>query len=169
MDRGGLGPGDWALLRSAPWAVAVGVMMSDPSGPLGRRNELATVVAEARRAVAEEGSELVRAVAAEVAEVAVADGVEAAGFDVEDGADVPARAVALTGEVSRVLEALVAPTSPDDAIAFRAWLGTVAVAVAQATREGALGIGGAAVSADERRFLAELDRALDVPAAPDRR
>jgi hypothetical protein len=169
MDRGGLGPGDWALLRSAPWVVAVGVMMSDPSGPLGRRNELATVVVEARRAVTEDGSELVRAVAAEVAEDAVEHGVEAAGLEVEDGVDVPGRAVERTAEVSRVLEAVVAPTAPDDAVAFRAWLGTVAVAVAQATREGALGIGGAAVSADERRFLAELDRALDVPAAPDRR
>jgi hypothetical protein len=169
MDRGGLGPGDWALLRSAPWVVAVGVMMSDPSGPLGRRNELATVVAEARRAVAEEGSELVRAVAAEVAEDAVEEGVEAAGLDVQDGVDAPGRALLRTAEVSRLLEAVVAPTSPADAVAFRAWLGTVAVGVAQAPREGALGIGGAAVSADERRFLAELDRALDVPTAPDRR
>lgn len=53
MVLAGLGADEWALLRSAPWVVAVGAMMSGPGGSLGRRDELAAVSRAEQRFLAQ--------------------------------------------------------------------------------------------------------------------
>lgn len=153
---------EWQLVRASPWVVAVGVMMADPSGVLGRRNELASLLAQVR-ATAEEGSisPLVHAVASDLVGDSLEAAVESSGLGDPDGG-LPARALARSREVAT----LVATRRPDEAGAFCAWLLELAGGVARSTREGGvLGFGGEAVSAAESAFLSELAVALDHDAA----
>ncbi len=149
---------EWQLVRASPWVVAVGVMMADPSGVLGRRNELASLLAQVR-STAEHGS--TSALVHDVARALVGDSlegaVESSGLGDPDGG-LPARALARSREVAT----LVAARRPAEADVFCAWLLDLAGGVARSTREGGvLGLGGEAVSAAEEAFLSELAVALD--------
>jgi hypothetical protein len=72
-------------------------------------------------------------------------------------ADLKARAIEEIRQVSTLLDA----KAPEDAVAFKAWLGAIAERVAEASKEGGfLGFGGVQVSDAEKATLAEIAGAL---------
>ncbi|WP_018351515.1 hypothetical protein [Longispora albida] len=61
----------------------------------------------------------------------------------------------------RAAVVLAAKAEPEDAIAYRIWIGRIAGTVAEAAKSGGfIGLGGERVTPAERRFLEQLDAAL---------
>lgn len=153
-------PDEWALVREAPWTVAIAVMEAGGGGPFHRRREVAAILREVRQTdEAGASSGLVAEVAAELAS-AGADEPLAAADDLESD-DLGGSALARCRDIGAVLAARVAA---DEAAAFRTWLLALARGVAEAATEGGLtGRGGDPVSPDEVDVLHALDAALAPP------
>ena len=76
-------------------------------------------------------------------------------------ADVSKRAVDALREVSAILDA----KTPQEAAAFKMWLGAISSKVAEAASEGSfLGFGGEKVSAKEKATLDDIAKALGIAA-----
>lgn len=145
---------EWALLRDAPWIVAVGVMSSDPSGPISTGRELDATLTVLRTSVDEPSvGPLVRAVCAEAVAAPLPD------LRVAPGAS--HRSFQHCEQVTALLSA-----HPGSAgVAYRTWLHRLAHDVADAAVDrGFLGLRGPRISDAETIHLADLAEALDLDA-----
>lgn len=149
-------PTEWTAVGRAPYMVGVLIVTSDLSDPIGIATELLTaedvVAAEAHK---NNGSPLAREIFADIE-------AQQLSTDVGDlGDDAGARSSALTA--LGVALAAVETHTPAEAEEYRAWLYRVAVAVAEATREGGTFLHRKKVSAEEKKALAELRGLLSIP------
>ncbi len=151
---GSWSPDEWALLRDAPWIVAVGVMSSDPSGPISTGRELDATLAVLRSSADEPSvGPLVRAVCAEAIDAPLPD------LRVAPGAS--HRSLQHCERVT----ALLAAHPGSAGAAYRSWLHRLAHAVADAgVDRGFLGLRGPRISDLETIHLADLAEALDLDA-----
>lgn len=136
-----------------PWMVIAAVMDSDHSGPIGIGHEMSA----ARRAIAaamQRGAR--RKLAYRIAEELM---VDRAG-EPPDALGEPKWPVALD-RLRRGVATLDEAAPARDAEDFRAWLWEIAVAVADAAREGFAGLG-ARVSAEEQAVLDEIKAELRI-------
>ncbi|NTU84161.1 MAG: hypothetical protein HGA45_33130 [Chloroflexales bacterium] len=170
-DRADYSDEEWATIIAAPVAVIAAVIGSSPSGPVAIMREVGAAVGRFEQAAQElRGNPLIAAVL-----VTLKGRFEAftgkAGDPAAEQVDIIAlgkdqeRAVAACRAARDLLDHK-APAEP--AAELRAWLYSIAEAVAEAAPEGGfLGIGGEQVSASERAVLARLAEALGValPAA----
>ena len=158
-------PEEWQLLMEGVMSSGVAVTASDPSGLWGLLKEgfaSARVLAEAKSDP--HSSELMRAI---VADFETSDGRSR----IQDGlrkklqgakpGEVKAKSIETLQQASRLLDA----KAPDEAVAIRAWLRTIGQRVAEAAPEGGtFGFGGVQVSEAEKATLAEISKALNLPA-----
>ncbi|MFN7919315.1 MAG: hypothetical protein U0Q16_04415 [Bryobacteraceae bacterium] len=151
--------GEWSLLRDAPNYVALAVSMAGASGVFGTLGE----VMAAGKAVYEatsHSSELIRALAAKDEVQASQEALRSAARDLE-GAQLPEWVRTSALGKARQAVAILVSKSADDAAAYREWLQSLGVKVAEASKEGGfLGFGGERVSEGEKKFLDELKSAL---------
>jgi hypothetical protein len=147
---------EWELIMRAPLMVAMAVVASSPSGPIGFVKEM-FAVGDALQADTQEGSPN-----ALVADVKAGHRPAAPTESTEDGPE----AKALGLKACRDVSALLAHKAPGpEAEGFKRWLLSTAQRVAEAAKEGGfLGIGGVRVSEAETAVLAELAGVLGVPA-----
>lgn len=160
-SRASFTEGEWVQLLEGPMLAGMAVSAAEPSGLFGMIKEsFATGSALAKAGAGTGANELVKAVAAGFA---TAEGRTAArdGLKARLGQGSPAELKAKALEGLRAVSALLAAKAPEDATAFKAWLGGIADDVAQAAKEGSvLGFGGTRVSAAEEATLQEIEAAL---------
>ena len=142
----------WDQLVAAPWFVAAAVIDSDKSGSFGRTREVDALrsAIDVAAGATDVRSELVYRIAQQLRD--------------EHGLEPPAAvgdptwnsALDRVRETVQVLHALAAPSDSAD---YRTWLMEIAMAVAQAAREGFAGLGHH-ISHDEQAVLAELRKDL---------
>jgi hypothetical protein len=150
---------EWTGLVRAPILAGAYIAVSDMSffGMIGEMTALSRAITEP--AAAEDASELVAAIVADI---------QASG-DVKDKLQLPetknsaTQAAQLVHQLGLDLEVLDKKSTPEEARAFKDWLINVALAVAEATKEGGfLGVGAVRVSDKEQFALATLKRELGV-------
>jgi len=149
-------PDEWALLTRLPARVMIAAASAEADS--------------ARRTVAEGLAGLDAIAAGRASPSHLVRAVVAAIYAETDGNDTPAaeeftdRVAGLAGVLAdcRAVSALLADrTTSADAEAYRGWLVEIAHTVCGSARSGGvLGVGGAKVSAAEKRFLADLAAAL---------
>jgi len=150
---------EWKAISSAPLAAGMLITLSDASGPLGIAKEAMAV----SRAIAESASGDAPEVVRSLAESAKTWGGRPAMPDVPRGSREQAKD-ALIGAINAAVEA-VETKSPSEVQSYKTWLASVAVRVAQASKEGGfLGIGGTPVSAEEQAAVDQLAAMLNVSA-----
>ena len=158
-------PDEWKSLLQSPLIVGIAVSAAEPSGLFGMLKEsMASARALVQAKLDPNADALVKAVAADYesseGRTLAQDGVRAA-----LGGDKPADIVPEALAALKSTSALLDSKAPADAAAFKAWLGGVAKAVAEASAEGGfLGFGGVQVSEAEKATLAQVASALGVPA-----
>lgn len=150
---------EWKTIAAAPVAAGLFITMSDPSGPVGVAKEAMAVGKAITDAASGETPEVVKA---------IAESTKAAGGRPElpdfPKGDRNSAKEALTGVIKTAVGA-VQTKSPAEADSYKAWLGSVAMKVAQASKEGGfLGIGGTLVSKEEQDALTQLAGVLGVSA-----
>ena len=160
-------PDEWHRIVGSPLAAGMAVTAADPSGLFGLLKESFSggmALVEAKRDAG--ANALVKAVADDLATPETREGVRAnlqTRFKGAGAADLKHRAI----EELRGVSALLGAKAPEDAAAFKAWLGQVAQRAAEAANEGGfLGFGGVAVSDAEKATLAEISAALHAPGSP---
>ncbi len=160
-------PDEWHRIVGSPLAAGMAVTAADPSGLFGLLKESflgGMALLEAKRDAG--ANALVKAVADDLATAETREGVRAnlqTRFKGAGAADLKHRAV----EELRAVSAILNVKAPEDAAAFKAWLGQVAQRAAEAANEGGfLGFGGVAVSEAEKATLAEITAALNTPVSP---
>lgn len=150
---------DWKEVARAPMIVSFAVTAADPSGLLGIARE-STATAWALAAAREHEGTLAAEV---VAEYETPEGRESAN-DCIKGLTKGRRPEEATGSAIDRLEEIarmVDDAVPEAAPAFKEWLRSIAVDVAEAAMEGGfLGFGGQRVSDAERKTLADIDTVL---------
>lgn len=144
---------EWALLGDAPLAAAAAVAVASPGG--GKR-EAAAMLSGWREAGARfGGSELMGEIVATLDPERRQEATGGAGYTygsiIEEAVDLCSRAVTL----------LRGRAAPEECEGYRAFVINLAERVARANNEGAfLGIGGEAMSREERTFMGAIARAL---------
>ena len=158
-------PEEWTKVLQSPMLVGIAVSTADPSGLWGTLKEAVASSSALSTARLDPGSnELVRAVVTDIGTSEGRSVVQKALRDCFAGAE-PAncvqRSLAALQEFSAILDA----KAPDDAVAFKTWLGSISQKVAEAAVEGAfLGFGGMRVSDSEKATLGDIAKALGTPA-----
>ena len=153
---------EWTRLKRAPFIAGMAISLSDPGGPIEVVKETAATLRTVTDA-AQSGArgELVGALAAEVAAETKAHKQPLADFRPKGalaGQEILAELAAANAIVS-------AKASPEDADAYRAWLGDAAREAADAAKEGGfLGFHAVRVSEGEQRMLDKLAEVLAPPA-----
>jgi membrane-bound lytic murein transglycosylase B len=158
-------PEEWSKIVQSVVLSGMAVTAADPSGLIGLLQESFASGSALMKAKTDPGaSELIKAV---VAEFETSDGrskVQEALRARLAGAkagDVSQRSMEALREASRILDS----KAPQDSAAFKQWLRTISVRVADAASEGGvLGFGGQKVSDAEKATLSEIAKALGVAA-----
>ena len=158
-------PEEWSKILESVTLSGVAVTAADPSGLIGVLKESFASASAVMSAKASPGaSELVQSV---VTEFESSDGRSKMREALKKrlaGAsqtDVSKRAVDALREVSAILDA----KTPQEAAAFKMWLGAISSKVAEAANEGSfLGFGGEQVSAKEKATLDDIAKALGIAA-----
>jgi hypothetical protein len=153
---------EWTRLKRAPFVAGMAISLSDPGGPI----ELAKETAASLKAVLHAAEDAGRgAFVGAVATEAVAD-AKAHRNPLHDFK--PRGALAgqeILEELSAVNDIVSAKATPEDADAYRAWLGDAAQEAADAAKEGGFfGFHAQRVSEGEQRMLDKLAEALAPPA-----
>ncbi|MEV0839055.1 hypothetical protein AB0I55_05795 [Actinocatenispora sera] len=153
-------PHEWQLLVELPERVVIAATSAEADG-MRRTIDEGLAGDRAIETGRHSDSPLVRRVAAELWTDDDTEAPRPAAVEFNDRA----RGVAdVLAACRRVADVLAAKAAPADAAAYRDWIGAIADRVCAAARSGGfLGIGGEAVSAAERRFLAELAAAFGDP------
>jgi hypothetical protein len=155
---------EWFQLRSAPWRAAMGVIEADPSGTFTTGREVEAVEAELAAAQFDEG--LVGLVTRDLLDQDKVTGEEkpsaAPAATTSEAAGEEGFADLVIDEMASLGEVLDRKVAPADAAAFRQWLVDLAVAAAEAGREGLAGLTGPKVSDTEADYLQRLRAALGV-------
>jgi hypothetical protein len=150
---------EWKAISGAPVAAGLFITLSDASGPVGVAKEAMAVGQAIADSASGDTPEIVKA----IAENAKAASGRLELPDVPRG-DRDTMKAALTGVIKTAVGAIQAK-SPAEANAYKNWLASVAMKVAQASKEGGfLGFGGTLISAQEREALNELAGTLGVSA-----
>jgi hypothetical protein len=149
---------EWTRLKRAPFIAGMAISLSDPGGPIEVVKETAATLRTVTEAA--QRGDLVGALATEVAAEAKARKQPLADFKPKGalaGQEILAELAAANALVS-------AKASPEDADAYRAWLGDAAREAADAAKEGGfLGFHAVRVSEGEQRMLDKLEVALAPP------
>lgn len=151
-------PEEWRAISEAPVSVALLIVTSDISGPIGLTQELVAMGKSAVESGQRSSSALLQSIAASLAS--------------KDRAK-PERPK-VSGKPEEVAQALIATITADVAIveqkspaeveAYKSWLMAIAVQVANASKEGGfLGFGGTRVSGGEMAAMERLATTLGVP------
>jgi hypothetical protein len=153
-------PAEWTLLLESPMLAGMAVSAGDPSGLFGMLKESIATGSALVHAKTDAANPLIKAVAEDFGTSegrgVARDGLKAKLAGGKPG-EIKGKAIAGLREVS----ALLAAKAPEDAEAFKAWLGHTSQHVAEAAKEGGfLGFGGVQVSDAERATLAEIATAL---------
>jgi hypothetical protein len=155
---------EWTDVCLAPMLASFAVTASDPSGLISLFRESAAA-GWALKAAREPAGTLMAEIAAAYEEAEQRGAIRGALREMARGkppAEATAAAIARLAEAARLVET----RTPTESDAFKAWIGTIAEAVAEAGTEGGfLGFGGERVSEAERQTLAAIDTALGLPAA----
>ncbi len=158
-------PEEWGQVLASVMMAGMAVTLADPSGFIGLTKEgLASGSALISAKNDPKANALIKAV---VSDFETSEGRAAARATIQNtfvGKQTPE----LKGVVLAALgqaAALVDAKAPDDAGAFKAWLGQISERVAQAASEGGfMGFGGVKVSDAEKATLEEISRALQLSA-----
>ncbi|MGD9890734.1 MAG: hypothetical protein AB7R89_17095 [Dehalococcoidia bacterium] len=151
-------PEEWRAISEAPVSVALLIVTSDISGPIGITQELMATAKTALETGKQSSSALLHAI---VASLESKDREKAERPKVSGKPEEVAQAMlaAITADV-----AIVEQKAPTEVEAYKAWLMAIAVQVANASKEGGfLGFGGTRVSGGEQAALERLATTLGVP------
>ena len=149
---------EWKAISSAPVAAGLLITVADASGPIGIAKEATAVGKAISDSASSSTSEIVRS---------LAESVKSEGRP--SMPDVPGgnrgvKELALIDVIKNAVNAVQAK-SPTEVDAYKAWLASVAVKVAAASKEGTfLGFGGTLVSEKEELALRRLAEVLGVNA-----
>jgi hypothetical protein len=147
---------EWKRVATAPFLVSMAIGVADPSGPFGMVKEGAALAKAVQAGAAGTAGELAKAVAAELREHK-----PSARDLVGEGANNAASASGHAVDGLKAVADLVDAKSGADGAPFKAWLSTMAQAVAEAAKEGGvLGFGGKAISEGEQQALDAIKVAL---------
>lgn len=159
-------PDEWKLIMQSPMMAGIAVSAAEPSGIFGMLKEgMASARSLIKAKTDPNADELIKAVANDIG---TSDGRSAAQDGVKETlagarpADIKTKAIDELRQVSALLDR----KAPADAAAFKTWLSETAQSVAAAAAEGGfLGFGGHPISDIEKATLAEIAKALNLPAA----
>lgn len=151
-------PEEWKEIIEAPVAVAMLVVTSDISGPIGLTQELVAMGKSALESGKQSSSALLHSIA----------------ISLESKDRPKPERPKVSGKPEEVAQAMIATITADVAIveqkapaevdAYKSWLMAIAVQVANASKEGGfLGFGGTRVSGGEQAALERLATTLGVP------
>jgi len=155
-------PEEWTKVLESMMLAGMAVSAAEPSGWWGTIKEAFA----SRSAIGSKGqsNELISAV---IAELEMAEGrsvIQEALRKRVAGAQ-PAEVVQRSLDTLREVSAILDAKAPDEAAAFKAWLGGISQKVAEASMEGGfLGFGGVRVSDAEKATLADIAKALGTTA-----
>jgi hypothetical protein len=164
-DKSNFTSDEWKLLLESVMMASIAITAAEPHGLWGLLQEGFAGGTELAKAKMDPGADaLIKAVVADFA-TAEGRGVARDGlkekFTGSKPAEIKAKCIGTLRQVAEVVEA----KAPADATAFKTWLRQISQHVAEAAKEGAfLGIGGVAVSEAEKATLAEISKALKLPA-----
>jgi hypothetical protein len=155
-------PEEWTKVLESMMLAGMAVSAAEPSGWWGTIKEaFASRSAIGSKA---QSNELISAV---IAELEMAEGrsvIQEALRKRVAGAQ-PAEVVQRSLDTLREVSAILDAKAPDEAAAFKAWLGGISQKVAEASMEGGfLGFGGVRVSDAEKATLADIAKALGTTA-----
>jgi hypothetical protein len=149
---------EWQAITSGPLAAGMLIALSDASGPIGIAKEAMAVGKAIADSATGEAPEVVKS----LAESAKTWGGRPTMPHIPRGDREQAKN-ALIGAINAAVDA-VEEKSPAEAEGYKAWLASVAVRVAHASKEGGnfLGVGGTPVSAEEQAAVEQLAALLNV-------
>ncbi len=146
---------EWQQIAQAPFMVAQYVSQASKGGAIGTIKEVMALLQSLGPSNVADQGQLVKDLVADVS----AKAVDVSGGGVERSADT------IKGGLGAAM-ALLDSKAPDEAAGFRQWLYSLAVKVAEASKEGGfMGVGGTKVSAEEQAALTELAATLGVQAS----
>ncbi|HEU0062651.1 MAG TPA: hypothetical protein VFR19_22420 [Hyphomicrobiaceae bacterium] len=156
---------EWNRILESVMLSGMAVTAADPSGLFGVLKESMATGRTLLAAKADPSSnELIKAV---VSDFESGEGRQAARSQVQSRlkgvavAEMKNQSIAALREVSQLLDS----KAPSDAVGFKTWLHHIAENAAEASAEGGfMGFGGTQVSDAEKATLAELSKALGLPA-----
>ena len=164
-DKSNFTPDEWKLLLESVMMASIAITAAEPHGLWGLLQESFAGGAELAKAkMNPSADELIKAVVADFG-TAEGRGIARDGlkekFSGSKPPEIKAKCIDTLRQVPEVLDA----KAPTDATAFKTWLRQISQHVAEAAKEGGfLGIGGVAVSEAEKATLAEISKALKLPA-----
>jgi hypothetical protein len=150
---------EWDLLRSSPMMAGILVVAASPSGPVGLVQESAAVGKMILGAAGSAQTPLLKALAEDMKTSMSIPKPPA-------GASPTAVQDAATEILRRTSELLGTKATPEEATEVKQWLGKIAEATAEATKEGGfLGFGGTLVTEEEKAAVAKVGSTLGIVAA----
>ena len=158
-------PEEWDLLMTGVMSSGVAVTAADPSGLWGLMKEsFASAKSLVEAKANPQSNDLIKAIVADFESSETRTRVRAAmkkRFESAAAADVKARSIETLQEASALLDT----KAPEEATSVKTWMRTIGQSVAEAAPEGGMfGFGGVQVSESEKATLAELSKALRLPA-----
>ncbi len=164
-DKSNFTPDEWKLLLESVMAASIAVTAAEPSGLWGLLKESFAGGTELAKAKMDSGTDaLIKAV---VDDFGTAEGRSVTRDGLKDKlkGSKPVEIKDKCIETLREAATVIDTKAPGDATAFKGWLRQISQHVAEASKEGGfLGFGGVAVSEAEKATLAEISRALKLPA-----
>jgi hypothetical protein len=152
---------EWIRLRRAPFVAGLAISMADPGGPIEMAKETMATLRAATTPPSQE--DLLVAVSQEIATMMNEKRNPLKDFKPDNAA---LAGKMILDEMKAVNEIVTAKATPEEADAYRRWLLAVALAAADAAKEGGfMGFGAELVSQGEQRMLGELRTTLGVPEA----
>jgi hypothetical protein len=160
-DKENFTPEEWTKILQSPMLAAMAVSAAEPSSLWGMLKEAVASSSALAAAKLDAGTnQLIKAVVSDYetseGRAAVQDALRQR-FEGAKPAEVVQRAV----EALRDVAALLSAKAPGDAAAFKSWLRSLSLKVAEAASEGGfLGFGGVQVTDAEKATLADIGEAL---------
>lgn len=163
VDKQSFTPDEWAKIAESVMLAGVAVTAADPSGLFGILKEgfvSSKALMDAKKDAS--ASELIKAIVAEFetseGRTAIREGLKAR-FEGAKPTDMTTRSIEALAEVGTIVDA----KAPGEATAFKAWLYSISVKVAEASKEGGfLGFGGVSVSDAEKATIDQVGKALRI-------
>ncbi len=144
---------EWTMLRQAPFMASKLVMAAGPSGPVGRKKEIAAANKVIDEAADAARTPLLRSLGQDLKQTASFPPPD------EDRRSFHDTAVAILKQVCGLLER---KAGPEEAEEMKQWLNAIARRTAEAAKEGGfLGVGGTLVSDQEQEALDTIKSALN--------
>ena len=164
-DKSNFAPDEWKLLLESVMMASIAITAAEPHGLWGLLQESFAGGTDLAKAKMDPGADaLIKAVVADFG-TAEGRGIARDGLKEKLTGSNPAGIKAKCIDTLRQAADVVEAKAPADATAFKTWLRQISQHVAEAAKEGGfLGIGGVAVSEAEKATLAEISKALKLPA-----